>query len=340
MLTAEQYENCTDADGNEIDAESFYDLVQNETPQDFYFAAYSRPDYDPPVIEVVITPKSYYDKYNYMWDQHLGISNLLPDYLEEMCESMFSVENYNPEDNLLELVNKDLLDRGFIFNQNLMPSEEEQLEYENSHDIEKQINNKCQGDCQEDCGGNCGDKCKDNCGGGCCGKGCCSKDKEPEHLFSEKYQQFVDEVQKHVQAKKDAEEKYTKEEYVELIQNIAQDIFKISFDEMKQTLCSFVDNHAEELSRQFINIAPFGDYDLLMESNDEMTSFLRQEATKLENWHIMSLFPSDVNKGLMEFIFVSSVCGDDDEEFKGFVYVNDSGKIKHAFAQGENCDDY
>jgi len=108
----------------------------------------------------------------------------------------------------------------------------------------------------------------------------------------------------------------------------------ISFTDMTNALSEYVISHAEELARDFVNIAPFGDYSKLLEDNDSMREFLKNEAHKPEHWLISSISPSDLKKDLISFNFINKSV-DDGDIFQGFVYVSFGGKIKHAFAQGD-----
>jgi hypothetical protein len=109
----------------------------------------------------------------------------------------------------------------------------------------------------------------------------------------------------------------------------------IAVSEMKAALANYVQGHAEELSLEFVNIAPLGDYGKLLEDNDSMAEFLKSEGFKSEHWELRGIRMSDVQKNLLSFEFANKSV-DDGEVFQGFVYVSFQGKIKHAFAQG--CD--
>lgn len=128
---------------------------------------------------------------------------------------------------------------------------------------------------------------------------------------------------------------FSKEDTVETVEAKLKEMLGISFEMMGQALSVAVQNKAEEIVLEITNIAPYGEYDKMLENNDDMASFLKEEAHKPENWLIHSLMPSDVNKDLIEFIFDNKAV-DDGDTFRGYVYVNKMGKIKHAFAQSES----
>ena len=125
-----------------------------------------------------------------------------------------------------------------------------------------------------------------------------------------------------------------KDEMPQIEQKI-QDKLEVSVAEMKAALANYVQGHAEELSLEFVNIAPLGDYSKLLEDNDSMAEFLKSEGFKSEHWELRGIRMSDVQKNLLSFEFANKSV-DDGEVFQGFVYVSFQGKIRHAFAQG--CD--
>lgn len=122
---------------------------------------------------------------------------------------------------------------------------------------------------------------------------------------------------------------------IEEVEQIVKEKLGVSFEEMKQRLSDYVSTHAEELTHEFVNMAPLGDYSKLLEDNDSMAEFLKSEAHKPEHWIAESVGPSDVQKNLISFQF-SNKAVDDGTVFDGFVYVSLQGKIKHAFAQGND----
>ena len=103
---------------NKWDCESdpFDDLMKKAIPSDFYF----RVDHvDDPVVITSITSVSvvarvYFKKRGYMDDCSLPIEHLLPDYLGESMESVWDCL-----DSSKEKVRQDMLDKGFIENEEL-----------------------------------------------------------------------------------------------------------------------------------------------------------------------------------------------------------------------------
>ncbi len=123
--------------------------------------------------------------------------------------------------------------------------------------------------------------------------------------------------------------------FIAQVDAILQEKLGISIDFLKQQLSEYTVSHAEELTHEFVNVAPFGDYSKLLEDNDGMAEFFKTEAHKVEHWRLLGITPSDVQKNLINFQFQNKAV-DDGDVFDGFVYVSFSGKIKHAFTQGND----
>lgn len=124
------------------------------------------------------------------------------------------------------------------------------------------------------------------------------------------------------------------EDTAETISVKVQEKLGISIETMKESLSKVTIDRAEEFTLEFPNIAPLGDYDKLIEDNDGMAEFLKNEAHKSEHWKLTGLKISEVKGDLISFIF-ANMAVDDGTTFKGFVFVSTTGKIKHAFAQVE-----
>lgn len=104
--------------------------------------------------------------------------------------------------------------------------------------------------------------------------------------------------------------------------------------QMQQALSKSVSERAEELTLELPNIAPLGDYENLLENNDDMADFLKGEAGKPEHWKMMGISVNDYKKELLSFSFFNQAV-DDGTTLQGFVFTSKAGKIKHAFAQVE-----
>lgn len=121
-------------------------------------------------------------------------------------------------------------------------------------------------------------------------------------------------------------------EIEEKLDVVLQEKLGIGLGALRNSLSESVKNKAEELALDLPNIAPYNDYGTLLEDNDSMATFLRDESTKLENWLLNSIQEDDKNKNLIKFVFKNKAV-DDGHVLEGIVFVNKSGVIRHAFAQ-------
>lgn len=112
-----------------------------------------------------------------------------------------------------------------------------------------------------------------------------------------------------------------------------QEKLGIKIIDLQNSIAEWIVKNAEELAQDFTNIAPMGDYGALLEDNDSMADFLKQEVIKPEHWLLMGVKPSD-NPNMIQFLFDCDAI-DDGDTFKGFVFVSKSGKIRHSFAQNQ-----
>jgi len=104
----------------------------------------------------------------------------------------------------------------------------------------------------------------------------------------------------------------------------------IGFAECAQALSNSLAERAEELLEDIVNVAPYGNYEKVMEDQGEILAFLKEESVKTENWGIN--FIEVKSAQLMELVFTNKSV-DDGDILKGFVFVGLSGKIRHAFCQ-------
>lgn len=125
---------------------------------------------------------------------------------------------------------------------------------------------------------------------------------------------------------------FVKEDTAETIDEKLKEKLGITLADIKVPLSNYLKDKAEELTHQFPNIVPYGDYDKMLEDNDSMADFLRNEASKPENWKISWIEPVKGKLNLIQFGFECTAI-DDGETFKGHVFIGMNGSIKHAFAQ-------
>ncbi len=118
----------------------------------------------------------------------------------------------------------------------------------------------------------------------------------------------------------------------EEIDKVLQEKLGIGLSEMSKALSDSVLERAEEFAEELMNIAPYGDYSKLTEDPEVIIKFLKEEASKPENWKIQFIEAKKEKDQLIEFVFFNKAV-DDGDILKGFVFVGLSGKIRHAFAQ-------
>jgi hypothetical protein len=125
------------------------------------------------------------------------------------------------------------------------------------------------------------------------------------------------------------------EHKIEEVEAILQEKMGIKLDDLRQAIGNYVQSHSEEMSQQFNNIAPLGDYSNLLEDRDSMSFFLKDEAFKNEHWKLFQIEPHTVHKNLLHFTFKNSAI-DDGNTCRGFAFVSLSSKLRHAFARGDD----
>ncbi len=122
---------------------------------------------------------------------------------------------------------------------------------------------------------------------------------------------------------------------IEEIEALIKNKFNLNFSDILSHLSASVLTRASELANTFVSIVPYNDYGKYMEDPDEMSQFIANEVSKIENWKFEELYFAGENNSLLEFIFASLAIGDGNE-CKGYVFVDENGKIKHSFAQNED----
>lgn len=86
-------------------------MSQRKSPDQYYF--YAGPSIDPNEKDlgietwVVMCPINFFEEHGYVYDQHLNIDSIIPDYMGEEAEAMFSSDK-SPEN-----TRRDLLALGF-----------------------------------------------------------------------------------------------------------------------------------------------------------------------------------------------------------------------------------
>ena len=105
-----------------------------------------------------------------------------------------------------------------------------------------------------------------------------------------------------------------------------------SLEQLKAILCEAMKEKAEESVKDLVNIVCFGDYDKIIEDPVEMANFLKEEATKPDNWQFSRL--SSTDEEFIRIKFISTVV-DDGDYFLGYIFLNKEGQVKHVFFYGD-----
>lgn len=118
----------------------------------------------------------------------------------------------------------------------------------------------------------------------------------------------------------------------EELEKVFKEHLGIGFQECSEALSKSLIDRGDELLDDMPNLAPYGNYDKLMEDPTAMLQFLKDEASKPENWEIQFVEVKKDKDQLMELVFFNKAV-DDGDILKGFVFLGLSGKIRHAFVQ-------
>jgi hypothetical protein len=112
---------------------------------------------------------------------------------------------------------------------------------------------------------------------------------------------------------------------------ILRDNLGIGCMECAQVLSEDLLTKLEDCLEELPNMAPYGDYDKLTEDPQVILKFLKEEASKPENWKLQYV-DREEKSNLLKLIFFNMAV-DDGDILKGFVFIGLSGKIRHAFTQ-------
>lgn len=104
----------------------------------------------------------------------------------------------------------------------------------------------------------------------------------------------------------------------------------LSFQDMVEKLGPYVLKNCDKIADQMRNLAPYGQYDKLMEDKSQMLDFLKQELVKPEVWRLQEYTLDSKFKKMVVFKFKCSAIDQADSVF-GNVLVSFSGAIRHAF---------
>ena len=123
-------------------------------------------------------------------------------------------------------------------------------------------------------------------------------------------------------------------ETAEDVETMLKEKMGMAFVTMQDALNVVLKSKAEELTHDFTNIAPNGDYEKLLEDNDSMAAFLKETAAALaENWKITEIRVDRSKIPLLQCQFINTTV-DDGTTLEGHVFLGRNGTIRHAFVQG------
>lgn len=124
------------------------------------------------------------------------------------------------------------------------------------------------------------------------------------------------------------------EEVLEKLNVVLKEKLGVSIDDMTILLSAKTIEKAEEITLELKNIAPYADYSKLLEDNDSMTQFIKEEAHKPENWILQYIGEDQKFAKLLKFEFLNKAA-DEGETIKGKVFVSKSGVIRHAMVAAQ-----
>lgn len=111
-----------------------------------------------------------------------------------------------------------------------------------------------------------------------------------------------------------------------------QEKLGLNIETLQAAIGEWVISHSEELAKEFVNIAPNGDYSKLLEDKESMAAYLKAEASHPQHWKLVE---AKADHNLLAVMFDNQIV-DEGASLRGFVYVGKSGKIRHAFAQNQD----
>jgi hypothetical protein len=120
------------------------------------------------------------------------------------------------------------------------------------------------------------------------------------------------------------------ENVYDLVDARLQEKLNISLNSLKQLLSEYVVSHAEEITLELPNIAPYGQYDKLIEDNDEMAEFLKKEVSKPEAWLLAGILDDEKFTSLIKFKFICKAV-DEGQVLEGYVFTSKAGIVRHSF---------
>ena len=126
-----------------------------------------------------------------------------------------------------------------------------------------------------------------------------------------------------------------KEMAIAKLHSTLKELATVEVGDLIPILCEDVKERAGTMANGFRTIAPYGEWSSIIEGEDKIKNFILSECSKSENWEISGVVPHKTNKSIVKVYFANKAV-DDGDKVEGVVFITTSGKIKHAFVQGED----
>lgn len=108
----------------------------------------------------------------------------------------------------------------------------------------------------------------------------------------------------------------------------------ITLSYLQNSLSEYMQKKSDSLAKEFVNIAPNGDYINILEDSESISNFLKSKASSPENFKLREIKLNATKNNLVSFEF-SNAAIDNGDSCTGFAYVNFAGKLRHSFVKGE-----
>ena len=109
--------------------------------------------------------------------------------------------------------------------------------------------------------------------------------------------------------------------------------FNVDLLGLRDKVAAYVKENAAELATQVAYIVPNGDWSKCRNSDEAKQEYFETEAANPEAWRFQGLSKTHLPKIWAIGFVVKEMETEDD--FVGYVYVSEFGKVKHVFAQAE-----
>ena len=117
---------------------------------------------------------------------------------------------------------------------------------------------------------------------------------------------------------------------------IVEEKLGVSLSQMTAALQQALQATAEQVAENYRVIAPLGDYSKMLEEQQDIANFFRDEASKPEYWKLSYLSRNKDPKHpqMLQLIFRNTAVEKDDS-LEGSVFISFTGIIRHVFITGD-----